>query len=85
MRSTSRLRGFAAIVLCCLVAACQDKVPPPAADTPAQVPAAKPMPEASLPDSQWVLHGLDQGERRYSELSQINRDTLGELLSLIHI
>ena len=33
----------------------------------------------ATPDTEWVLHGNDIGEQRFSELDQIHRDNVGEL------
>lgn len=35
--------------------------------------------DTALPDTEWVLHGNDIGEQRYSPLDQINRDTVADL------
>ncbi len=35
--------------------------------------------EIALPDVAWPLHGLDPGETRYSELTDINQETVSEL------
>ncbi|MFT4519673.1 MAG: quinohemoprotein ethanol dehydrogenase [Halioglobus sp.] len=35
--------------------------------------------QSALPDTEWVLHGLDVGEQRHSALAQINRDNVQSL------
>jgi PQQ-dependent dehydrogenase (methanol/ethanol family) len=47
-----------------------EAAPPPVKTVPAP---------GKLPDTEWALHGLDVGERRYSALDQINRDTVDQL------
>ncbi len=36
-------------------------------------------PSVAAPDREWTLHGLDNGEQRHSDLSQINRDNIDKL------
>jgi PQQ-dependent dehydrogenase (methanol/ethanol family) len=53
-------------------------------DTPVPGSAAVPAPPVGstappLPDTEWILHGLDPGEQRYSTLDQVNRDNIGQL------
>ncbi len=68
-----------------LLADCSRAAPPPesaagpaAAAVPrGEAPAPPPGPDAG--DVDWPLHGNDVGERRFSALQQVNRDTVGKL------
>ena len=71
----SRLYGLAAIVLC--VAACDSREEPPA---PVASGAAVSHEDivAAAPDD-WLTHGRDYAEQRYSPLDAINADNVAEL------
>ena len=89
------LAAVTAIALCWAVAACQDDnskgrapeaeetaitaapVPPPA--PPDRGPPDRGPPDRGPPDTEWLLHGNDVGEQRFSPLAQINRDNVDEL------
>ncbi|MDJ0907327.1 MAG: PQQ-dependent dehydrogenase, methanol/ethanol family [Woeseiaceae bacterium] len=73
--SYSRLYGLAAIVLC--VAACDSREEPPA---PVASGAAVSHEDivAAAPDD-WLTHGRDYAEQRYSPLDAINADNVAEL------
>jgi quinohemoprotein ethanol dehydrogenase len=70
---------FAVAMSAALASGCSEKSPDPVPVAPAQpAPAPEPEPEP-LPDTDWRLHGHDVGEQRYSQLDQINRDTVDNL------
>jgi PQQ-dependent dehydrogenase (methanol/ethanol family) len=70
---------FAVVMSAALVSGCSEKSPDPVPVAPAEpAPAPEPKPEP-LPDADWRLHGHDVGEQRYSQLDQINRDTVDKL------
>jgi PQQ-dependent dehydrogenase (methanol/ethanol family) len=88
------LAAVTAIALCWAVAACQDDSSPdpaPEAEETAITAAPAPQPppdrgppdrgppDRGPPDTEWLLHGNDVGEQRFSPLAQINRDNVGEL------
>ena len=69
---------FCFAALTATIVACSEKAQEPEAAAPAVAQEAGPA-TASLPDTQWTLHGNDRGEQRFSPLDQINRGNVDEL------
>ncbi|QFU74452.1 PQQ-dependent dehydrogenase, methanol/ethanol family [Halioglobus maricola] len=72
-KNSKLISGF---VACLALVAC-DGAAPPQGEEPT-VPSVSSAP-VGPPDTEWVLHGNDVGEQRFSTLDQINRDTVDQL------
>lgn len=78
----ARTVGRSAVAVCCSLGLAAAAAPK-AAKAP-QVPQARPLTEARLQAADrdaanWLLHGRDAGEQRYSPLDQINTNTIDRL------